>query len=281
MKECRQLRTTEVDRKYIRRADDSRGLARFWEDQYFASFWFMSVQTYSGLDLTYESDKLPALSGIASYLSQRHGQFYRAGLFSGYIAEGLLWRPGKLGSLVRSQRYLAPSWSWLSLNGEVRQAVPGIGTDNYDPNDKSPWKSMLENVIINLVPKGEDPNGAVLDGRMELTGLLKSAQMSVKDDSERNSDTTMNLEIGGGQMVTFDLDLLESAPAVGDKQDVECLYVLDYEEYDELEPAIHSSNALILRQVNGGEQYERIGAAKLDPEWFASGGTRKESITII
>lgn len=266
-KECKAGSIFEVHRKVILRFDpfmESKG----WEDFYFSDHWLGTAETFSYLHLTYESDKLPALSGLASYLGQRHGQEYYAGIFSGSIAEGLLWAPYTPGGLARPKGYVAPSWSWTSLKGRIKMRAPSKPDGVGDCLDDGPaLKSMLEDVKFHLTPEGHDPYGRLRDGNMKLTGWLKSAQICRK---EIDDGLLMTLHAGGKRMAAFYLDLVDLAPAVGEKQDVKCLYMLHDDE-----------NVLVLRAIRDGRQYERIGIATVDPEWFVSGGGRKESITII
>lgn len=69
---------------------------------------------------------LPALSGIAAHFSTRHKQDYYAGIFSGSILEGLLWKPAYAGCLSRPDNYVAPSWSWASLRGPIKYDILGL-----------------------------------------------------------------------------------------------------------------------------------------------------------
>ena len=71
------------------------------KDEGFIDHWLGLAERYSERDLTYESDKLPALSGLATHFGQLHKQEYHAGIFSGAIAETLLWRPTMPGGLQK------------------------------------------------------------------------------------------------------------------------------------------------------------------------------------
>jgi len=79
---------------------------------------------YSERSLTFEGDRLPALSGIAHFLADRHGQEYYAGIFSGSIAKGLLWAPWKELARPTKANYTAPSWSWLAGIGRIKMKTP-------------------------------------------------------------------------------------------------------------------------------------------------------------
>jgi hypothetical protein len=76
------------------------------------------VEEYSHRDLTYSTDKLPAISGIAVAVSNNLGS-YMAGLWSANIRECLGWKV--IGDECRKapREYRAPSWSWAAVDGRV------------------------------------------------------------------------------------------------------------------------------------------------------------------
>jgi hypothetical protein len=98
------------------------------------STWRRIVEEYSGRDLTYFNDRLIALAGIASELSNSWKDVYLAGLWAKTIIQDLAWRGHtKLeSSLHGEKRYLAvndvdhtkragiPSWSWASAAFRVK-----------------------------------------------------------------------------------------------------------------------------------------------------------------
>ncbi|KAF2500943.1 HET-domain-containing protein, partial [Lophium mytilinum] len=87
--------------------------------------WEKVVQAYSRCQLSYISDKLPAVSGLAKRFRQQEFGAYFAGIWESQLPRGLLWhgddQPNKRRpDLARgSDSYRAPSWSWASVNGAV------------------------------------------------------------------------------------------------------------------------------------------------------------------
>lgn len=82
--------------------------------------WVSIAKIYTQRELTYGSDKLIALAGIAEAASQIMGlskDSYLAGLWRCDLITDLLWRV--TGSGFRPREYRAPSWSWASIDGEV------------------------------------------------------------------------------------------------------------------------------------------------------------------
>ncbi|KAG5760007.1 hypothetical protein H9Q72_011866 [Fusarium xylarioides] len=82
--------------------------------------WHRSVQEYSRLNLTYESDKTIALAGVAQRMQRtRPDDRYLAGIWEKYLPLDLLWMvwPTPKGKKSRLARY--PSWSWASVSSQV------------------------------------------------------------------------------------------------------------------------------------------------------------------
>ncbi|KAK3387814.1 heterokaryon incompatibility protein-domain-containing protein [Podospora didyma] len=80
-----------------------------------SSFWRGLLSRYSGLRLTYESDRLPALSGLAKLWHETKGAGqYLAGFWREDILESMTWKVE--GLCRRSEEYRAPSWSPFSLD---------------------------------------------------------------------------------------------------------------------------------------------------------------------
>jgi len=86
--------------------------------------WYATLSTYSNCKLTYASDKLVAISGLAddmkSALNIRRPHThhkYVAGLWAEDLRFGLCWL--LRGSGRRPEVYRAPSWSPMSLDGSI------------------------------------------------------------------------------------------------------------------------------------------------------------------
>ncbi|KAM0512799.1 hypothetical protein ACHAPE_008432 [Trichoderma viride] len=91
--------------------------------------WRQIVKQYSQRKLTVETDKLPALAGMASQLLSlstppedrcMSNTGYLAGLWRDDFIYGLGWaRPHSSPTGTRPQHYCGPSWSWASVHGFV------------------------------------------------------------------------------------------------------------------------------------------------------------------
>lgn len=87
--------------------------------------WKAIVSHYSKCNLSVETDKLVAISGIAQRMKKLLGTEYLTGLWRSELEVQLLWEVDISSSpnSNRSSRYVAPTWSWASING-VRIKVP-------------------------------------------------------------------------------------------------------------------------------------------------------------
>ncbi|KAF2818538.1 hypothetical protein CC86DRAFT_241286, partial [Ophiobolus disseminans] len=81
--------------------------------------WFEIVERYCKTDLTFEKDKLPAISRLARYIQAHTGDEYHSGFWKSQFPVGLLWAPDSQG-VKRSMSSRAPSWSWASVDGPVQ-----------------------------------------------------------------------------------------------------------------------------------------------------------------
>ena len=75
-----------------------------------SEIWQTLVGFYSGLELSVETDRLPAISGLAKFVGTPYLGRYLAGLWEAHLPSELLWyiytAKGR-----RPQGYIAPSWS--------------------------------------------------------------------------------------------------------------------------------------------------------------------------
>jgi hypothetical protein len=90
--------------------------------------WMQIVREYTRRKLTFTSDRLPALSGLATRFSEALKAPYVAGIWKSdpFIWETLQWTTDwSAGNLLPKPR--APSWSWASIDGRIvyDDVIPG------------------------------------------------------------------------------------------------------------------------------------------------------------
>ena len=123
--ECREMHASETFQDHVP-ARYEFGLRRFDLEsskevtkRKFLEIWDTIVQEYTARDLTYVSDKLTALSGLARILHRRHPEAgkYVGGMWAKYLTDQLAWSASCKAH--RSNIYRAPSWSWASIDGSI------------------------------------------------------------------------------------------------------------------------------------------------------------------
>jgi hypothetical protein len=86
--------------------------------------WQLVIYEFTARSLTMETDRLPALSGIADLICRRTSQAYYFGILGAQAVRGLLWQHDFNsylgGRSKRLARAYAPSWSFGSVTGRIR-----------------------------------------------------------------------------------------------------------------------------------------------------------------
>lgn len=190
------------------------------------SFWQDLVFHFMRLDLTFERDRLLAISGIArSILSPRKRTLpvdsnpelhekrtdkshqaveYVAGLQRDHWIQDLLWFPAINATLIHGEQIgsdsfyrrpdnLVPSWSWAACPGPIRWPTQIYPRDTQS-NEKMPGSdrgpmAYLRN--INFEPLGSDVYGLPKSASLEISCLLVQARHAI--DGESRTDQTEDM----------------------------------------------------------------------------------------
>jgi hypothetical protein len=144
-------------------------------------FWEEMIRQFTRRRLTYDRDRLPALSSLAEITSSPELGIYFAGMWCYSIVEkdGLCWRrissrsESSITNGVRSSQYCAPTWSWASISGEIEldgiaSIWPATGNKRYE--DMLFERAEVLSIQCTLV--NEDlPFSSVVAGHIEISGL--------------------------------------------------------------------------------------------------------------
>jgi hypothetical protein len=146
-----------------------------------SQYWNLLVTRYALCELTFSTDKLIALSGIAREVHRVVSSEYLAGLWSKELPYNLMWHVSFLGA-NRSPEYVAPSWSWASISGSY------IMTSSVEEEPDKPLERPLHiprvqkqsHVVIlshaTSLANPQDPFGQVIDGFIKLRSKLGMAE---------------------------------------------------------------------------------------------------------
>lgn len=164
-----------------------------------SDLWLEVVVRFSSLRLSHESDRLPALSGIASRFCGSKLKTYLAGLWREDLARGLLWFVGFdwISSSTRPLPLQAPTWSWASvlLNKEVDNIFYPFIQDFQNGFLQEPHFEVLE---VHCCSSGVNSFGEVSSGGMlVLRSSFTSAVYSVRKNSRPFVELVLDSDIDG------------------------------------------------------------------------------------
>jgi hypothetical protein len=150
------------------------------------SKWYSMIYTYSNLCLTHGSDRLPALSGIASRFAAKLDDEYIAGLWRKDVVFGLIFKVSEEHETLRSMNSASipgPSWSWYSCDRRVKTRVSlytrftveysGSTHNRTFFNAPDCFGPLIEVLSISATPLGQNSFGAVRDAKLKVTGRLQ------------------------------------------------------------------------------------------------------------
>ena len=130
--------------------------------------YYSLVRQYTARKITFDKDKLSALSGLARRLHPIIGGDYIAGIWTVDVAQGILWSAAdSTGAGIRPvQPFRAPSWSWVATNDPV------YVRKLFKPKELTQCKvNTIELVNYELVPKDKSvPYGEVVSGFIVVRG---------------------------------------------------------------------------------------------------------------
>ncbi|KAK4159284.1 heterokaryon incompatibility protein-domain-containing protein [Cladorrhinum sp. PSN259] len=139
--------------------------------------WRRMIIQYSALHLTYASDKLPALSGLADQIQRSSNQTYIAGMWQETLVLDMCWYLPRIAGKPPKRPYAtyqAPSWSWASVNGPVE--YPGEVYADQDQNGAlANPRQYAEVVSAMCFPAGPSPLGSLKGGYVVLSCYLLPA----------------------------------------------------------------------------------------------------------
>jgi hypothetical protein len=224
--------------------------------------WHSLVSRFSHLNLTFEKDKLPSLSGVVKEMMRlRPGDEYLAGLWRNTLLDDICWFTGL--ECTRTAVWRCPSWSWAAFDGQVWMS--GVNAQRHR------YSTILD---ASVTPTGDDPTGEVTAGHIILSGPVFNAQICrAKPRSWRNNVEVERFDLdGNGLLVQFEVDCSADFNcgllAVGDH--LTCLRM----RRDDL----NSDFGLVLKPnsssiISGLPTYQRVGhfqhkVKELERHWY-------------
>ncbi|KAI1439858.1 HET-domain-containing protein [Annulohypoxylon stygium] len=146
--------------------------------------WRKIIEFYCSLSLTFSTDNLPALSGLAKHMGEHRPEAtYLAGLWSDSLEIDLLWIPYG-PDRMQVDEYLAPSWSWASSGRQI--IYPGLWRSHEKQPSVKAIESYFKVLSASCVVSTVDTHGKVSDGFLKLSAPLFPLTL---DPTIENSET--------------------------------------------------------------------------------------------
>ena len=229
--------------------------------------WRALLEAYTARGLGRDSDKFPAISGLAKKMQQVIHYFtgeddvYLAGLWKSNLAQDLLWQrqieffhtdPTR----GRPQEWRAPSWSWASINGPVNQ------------NHNMGLVSRIKLIDYECIPLSDDMTGQirsawiVLQGRVVRVNIERIPVANSKRQRDRLEGFQYRVRcVRGGEAHGFIPD--DHAACFDDQEEYLCLHVASREER-----GFSQQFFLILRSSTEDPiAFERVGVSDGEEAW--------------
>lgn len=236
--------------------------------------WLAIRGEYSRRHLTYGGDKLLAIAAVAEEIGRSYGSRYLAGMWERDLARDLKWCHSDAGygeepdpdhprRKPRHEEYIAPSWSWASIDGPI---------DDYAFDDEG--ENIADSLDFNVLHCEVEPAvesfeyGAIKAGVLVVSGRVHSffwrpekdrhmmecdGFLAVKAENEPYSEWKV------GEAISDSLD-----PELADGCVVDCIAISLIERI----PGKVEVEGLVLLPIDG-ERYRRVGFFKIfSPDFY-------------
>ncbi|KAH7020597.1 heterokaryon incompatibility protein-domain-containing protein [Ilyonectria destructans] len=137
--------------------------------------WGFVIVPFCRRAMSYEADKLPALSSVAELFSHHLKCDYLAGIFIDSAPQLLTWYTltTERGEAKRRDKWRAPSWSFLSVDGPIGLADLNGSTKNGPPFTSEFWNCGWGIIDYQITPLSLDvPFGQITDAQMRVGGRM-------------------------------------------------------------------------------------------------------------
>lgn len=212
--------------------------------------WRHAVSHYSRLKLTFEKDRLPAISAVVQRMQPlRAGDVYIAGMWLNSLLIDLTWLRFSSEVRPRSREVKHPSWSWVSITQGVSWR------EGYTPLSSTRLIDVTYD-IVGPAHFGSTPEASItVEGptlSVANTGKRGSAALEFLDLLAHHRDVISGVDAWP------DFDYTTADPPIPPGQACSLLLLMDYTSY-----GLPNFPGIVLRKIEGG-QYERIGFALVE-----------------
>jgi hypothetical protein len=211
--------------------------------------WVMIVENFSRRSFTYQTDKMPAIMGIASEWKALFNQgSYWAGLWSTTLAKSLMWKPkrGYYYPRAACEPYVAPSWSWASRAHPVEYQI-------LDEINRDEGANSFEVTSCEIIPVHEDlPNGMIKAARLTIKCLTAFVDVETPESEDffyEGPSCRRSVKI-----------VFDDSPRSREVRKVWLLYINDEEPYNNTHAIGIVVTEVDQTDIDGANLYKRVGS---------------------
>lgn len=149
--------------------------------------WHRLIEEYTKLNMSYEKDIFPAISGLAQSFESSLKMKYCAGIWEENFISDLLWYSQpifkhKTSWSSRPKHWRAPTWSWASITSPAKYIS--------DPRGFTPFCTMTD---VKCVPSGQDPMGQLVSAEAYIHAHIIRTLFTYKTLNGQSSKSPWNL----------------------------------------------------------------------------------------
>lgn len=187
--------------------------------------WCEIVREYSGRKLSKDSDRLAAISGLASQFGNLAGWEYKAGIWTNHVLRMISWNRSPINTSRRPQEYVAPSWSWASVIGPIDWEFD----KDWDFADMVPKKDdnfVAQVLDIECRLSGKDPFGRVCSGHLTIASPTLTVGLRRSKKGGKELDLRMR------HTLILDIDSPREITDLPDTVSIKCLFLEELRSAD-------------------------------------------------
>jgi Heterokaryon incompatibility protein (HET) len=258
------------------------------------NLWYEKVYNYATRRITFNSDRFPAIAGLAKEVAARTGYQYKAGLWLEDFHNGLLWQAPRVGISARH----APTWSWAVIDMQqygLRKTIEDGVVIGLSVKEDIHRAKIIRVQVKNV---DNDAFGQVESARITIEGRWRLIQWDGKPkpvldswDNRRfvlsrhqRMDRVPEEELTMPCQIVCSLD--ESAPAIASMLNLSQQRVI-YMQIGRFEEEASYGEAgvrfaLILEPTgSASNEYRRIGIAQIPEDEAMADGWGTKTITVV
>ncbi|TDZ23890.1 hypothetical protein Cob_v003451 [Colletotrichum orbiculare MAFF 240422] len=238
------------------------------EAQYYISrLWRTLVSSYTALNLTKSSDRLPAIGGLARHMAERRQGKYLAGVWGNAIHDDLIWtiQATSVFKRPRPRPRSAPTWSWASVETWTRFWDE---VDAWDPEadiqfeEREPFEHYSRINSCEVVPSAVDEYGGISEGSLRISGLTAEGVLERQVETSGGKEVIAHYASFPNQRALIHADYLldaEGPDQVLPGAKILCLR-MSFIQSGTLNPTAYLISLILRAHETMDAAYERIGS---------------------